>query len=331
MKPIYFPFTYIPKSVGKELFACFGQTAVYQISATKIPDEMQKLSQDGVLDLRIPVESDGILLDKIRKEYHSWLNSHQGTESAFLKAMAGKIPFFDESASSQIRSDIKKTLKQIPSKEKPDPLFNAGLFLHMAQEFDFQKKRLNQDLMDIETIEEDLMKNLKGENDDTQTQDVTRKALEKEDPGRYMTTRRIEAWASLMSQDPQVSGLFITSSPAVLEHIIEIVPEMEQVIRFDAIPMDTDKIEAFSKWQDDLMETLEMLVTKNWPVSIDTMSPPPGLHRSERHIALTLYIVPHKTPHECFAGCVGTDLFPAEPTTTGTEFKNTLIGFVENR
>jgi len=329
MKPVYFPFTYIPKSVGKALSACFRQTAVYQISGTKIPEEMQELVKDGILDIRIPVEVNGEFLDKILKDYRAWVNIHQGTETAFLKAMANKIPFFDESASSQIRADLKKIGKQIPPEEKPDPIFQAKLFLHMAQEFDLQKKGLDQDLMDIDAMEDDFMKNLKWEDDDDHARAVARRQWDKDDPGHFMTTERINAWVSIMLQDSQASGLFITTSRAVLEHLIDIVPEMEQVIRLDAIPIDVDEDETLSNWQDGLIETLEMLVTGNWPVPMDDIANPLEIPGSEEKVSLTLYIVPNKTPYEYFADCVETDVFQAESAKTGTRFKNTLIGLIE--
>jgi len=329
MKPVYFPFTYIPKSVGKALSACFRQTAVYQISGTKIPEDMQELSQDGILDIRIPVEVNGEFLDKILKDYRAWVNIHQGTETAFLAAMANKIPFFDESASSQIRADIKKTGKQIPAEEKPDPLFSAKLFLHMAQEFDLQKKGLDQDLMDIDAMEDDFMKNLKWEDDDDHARAVARRQWDKDDPGHFMTTERINAWVSIMLQDSQASGLFITTSRAVLEHLIDIVPEMEQVIRLDAIPIDVDEDETLSNWQDGLIETLEMLATGNWPAPMDDIANPPEIPGSEEKVSLTLYIVPNKTPYGYFADCVETDVFQAESAKTGIRFKNTLIGLIE--
>ena len=333
MKPTYFPFTYIPKSVGKALSACFRQTSVYQISGTKIPEKMQELVKDGILDIRIPMEINGELLDKILKEYRVWINAHQGTETAFLTAMANKIPFFDENASSQIRADLKKTGKQIPPEEKPDSLFNVGLFLHMAQEFDLQKIGLDQDFMNIEAMEDNFMKNLKGEDDDDQprARAIARKALEMEtgDPGHYMTTKRINAWISLMLQDPQASGLFVTTSRAVLEHLIDIVPEMEEVICLDTIPMGDDKEKVLSNWQGGLMEILEKLATENWPAPIDDMANPPEVPGSETNIALTIYIVPNKTPHEYFADCIETDMSHSESTKTATRFKNTIIGLIE--
>ena len=329
MKPIYFPFTYIPKSLGKTLSACFRQTAVYQISGTKIPEDMQELSRDGILDIRIPEEVNGEFLDKILKDYRNWINDHQGMETAVLKTMADEIPFFDESSSSQIRADLKKTGKQTLTEEKPDLLFYAKLFLHIAQEFDLQKKILDQDLMDIEAMEDDFMKDLKGEDDDDQFRATLRMVLEKDDPGHYMTTERINSWASLLLQDPQTSGLFITTSRAVLEHLIDIVPEAEKAICFDAIPMDVDKDETLSNWQDDLMETAEMLATHSWPASMDDVKNPPKVPGKETNIVLKIYIVPNKNPYECFADCVETDSFQTDSIKTSTRFKNTLIGLIE--
>jgi len=329
MTPLYFPFTYISKSVGKSLSACFRQTAVYQISDTKIPEDMQEMSQDGILDIRIPVEANGKFLDKVLKDYRNWINTHQGMETTVLKTMAHEIPFFDKNASSQIRADLKKTGKQTLAEEKPDLLFYAKLFLHIAQEFDLQKKILDQDLMDIETMEDDFMKDLKGEDDDDQFRATLRMVLEKDDPGHYMTTERINAWVSFMLQDPQASGLFITTSRAVLEHLIDIVPEMEQVIRLDAIPMGVDDDEALSNWQDGLIEALETLATENWPVPVDDLSNPPEIPGKENDVVLTIYIVPNKTPHEYFADCVETDMFQTGSAKTDTRFKNPLIGLIE--
>ena len=329
MNPLYFPFTYIPKSAGKALSTCFRQTAVYQVSGTKIPEDMQELSREGILDIRIPVEVNGEFLDKILKDYRAWVKIHQGTETAFLAAMANKIPFFDESSSSQIRADLKKIGKQIPLEEKPDPLFNAKLFLHMAQEFDLQQKGLDQDLMDIDAMEHDFMKNLKWEDDDDHARDVARRQWDKDDPGHYMTTERINAWASLMLQDSQAPGLFITTSRTVLEHLMDIVPEMAEVICLDAIPMGVDEDEALSNWQDSLMESLEMLATENWPIPMDDIANPPEVPDWETNVELTICMVPNKTPYECFADCVETDVLQADSTKTSTRFKNTLICLIE--
>lgn len=290
---------------------------------------MQKLSRDGILDIRIPEEVNGEFLDKILEDYRNWINTHQGTETAVLRTMADEIPFFDESASSQIRADLKKTGKQIPTEKKTDPLFNAKLFLHMAQELDLQVKILDQDLMAIEAMEKDFMRNLKGEDDDDQAQATMQMVLEKDDPGHFMTTERIKAWISLMLKDPQGSALFTTTSRAVMEHLMDIMPDMEQVIRFDAITMGVDEDKTLSNWRDDLLETLKNLALENWPVPMEDLSHPTEIPGIKSNAVLTIYIIPNKSPQDCFASYVESDVFLAEPAKTELRFKNTLIGLIE--
>ena len=329
MKPIYFPFTYISKPAARALAACFAQTAVYQISSSKTPDEMRESTDDGIFEIRVPVNDDGEKLDAIVKEYRTWADVHRGSEINFLKFMVDKIPLFDETATSQIRADIKNTDEKAPPRKKIDPLFHARLFLHMAQELDVQNDRLSRDLMAVETMEEDFMKELKGENEDDPARPVGIKTLETDDPGHYKTQERLEFWTLLMQQDPQVSGLFITNSRAVLDLLMDRVSEMEAVSRFDAIPAGVPDVEALGVWQDELIKHLENLASHPWPAEIEAISDPPKVLESKSNVALTLFIVPGKTPHEFFSDCVETDVFQAAFKYDSTRVKNTLVGLIE--
>jgi hypothetical protein len=329
MKPIYFPFTFISKPIVEALSACFKQTAVYQVSSQKVPENMQEWRKSGTLDIRIPVEGDEKKLDKILADYKAWINLHQGSEIAFLKTQADKIPIFDETSSSQIRDDIKKKIRENQSQEQPDDLFNARLFLQIAQEFDLQNIELKQDLLLFETKEQDLMKNLKGENEDLHLKIAGNRTLEADDPGHYMTKERIMSWTRLMQHDQQVSGLFVTSSRAMLEYLIDIAPEVEKLICFDAIPVFENRVEEMERWQVGLMESLEMLATNQLPSSTDGIFNAPAAEGCERKVALTLYIVPGETPHDFFVRCVEGDLFCAKDENQKTGIKNTLIGLFE--
>ncbi|MGA8179914.1 MAG: hypothetical protein WB792_07620 [Desulfobacterales bacterium] len=331
MNPIYFPFTYIPESTAKALAACFGKITVYQMSGAKVPDDMQNMLDNSILDIRVPMEINGGLLDSIYKDYRAWINTHQGTEIAFLKTMARKIPFFDKDASSQIRSELKKTTRQIPTHEKPDSLFNAGLFLHMAQEYDLENERLSRDLMNIDAMEADFMKDLKGEEDDIQAGNTEHAAIKFKDPGRYMTTERMAAWAPVMLKDPQDFGLFITTSRDVIEHIVDNLPETNPIIRFDTVPVGADEDDTWVNWRNEFMKSLEMLATHSQPDAMDNITNPPEVSGSETNVSLTLYMVSDKTPRECFRGFVDTDALQDDLIKTGTGFKDTLIGLVEMR
>jgi hypothetical protein len=330
MKPVYFPFTFMTKPVCQTLAACFRQTAVYQFSSIKIPDEMQQWEESGILDIRIPIKYDGDKLDAILKQYRSWANSHQGSEIAFLKARAHKIPFFDETSTRQITADIKsKGGRQNRSQEKPDPLLNAALFLHLAQEYDMQNLTLTQDLKNIEAMEQDFMTDLKGENHALDEEITLEKTLEVYDLGHYMPKERIQAWARIMQQDRQGSGLYFTTSRSVFETLIDSAPEAELVGVLDAIPVVDNEVEELETWRDELMKHLEMLSAIVWLAKTDSMTAAPEIPGCETTVSLTLYIVPGKTPHEFFARCVENDSMGVDDKKYGTKFKNTLIGFIE--
>jgi hypothetical protein len=330
MKPIYFPFTFMTKPVCQTLAACFRQTAVYQISSIKIPDEMQQLEKSGILDIRIPVKYDGDKLDAIVKQYRSWANLHQGSEIAFLKSRTDKIPFFDEDSTRQITADIKsKEGRQNRSQEKPDPLLNAGLFLHLAQEYDMQNLTLTEDLQAVEAMEQDFMKDLKGDNHALDEEIALEKTLEVHDPGHYMTKERVHAWTRIMQQDQEGSGFFVTTSKSVFEFLIDSTPEAELVGVLDAIPVVDNAVEALETWRDELMKHLEMLATVVWIAKTDPIITAPEIPGCETTVSLTLYIVPGNTPHEFFARCVENDSIGVKDKIAGSKLKNTLLGLIQ--
>jgi len=330
MIPIYFPFTFISKPVCQTLAACFRQTVVYQISSIKIPDEMQHWGERGILDIRMPVKYDGDKLDAIVKQYRSWANLHQGSEMAFLKSRTDQIPFFDENSTRQITADIKsKEGRQNLSQEKPDPLLNAGLFLHLAQEYDMQNLTLTEDLQAVEAMEQDFMKDLKGDNHALDEEIALEKTLEVHDPGHYMTKERIHAWTHLMQQDQQDSGLFATTSRSVFESLIDSAPEAELVGVLDAIPVVDNEVEALETWRDELMKHLEMLATVVWIAKTDPIITVPEIPGCETTVSLTLYIVPGKPPHEFFNRYMEHDVFNDKEKHLKVKLKNTLLGFIE--
>ena len=59
IKPIYFPFTYVPEWVAEALAVCFGRFTVYQPSGRKPPPEMQTWIDANVMEVRVPVQTEG--------------------------------------------------------------------------------------------------------------------------------------------------------------------------------------------------------------------------------------------------------------------------------
>lgn len=291
---------------------------------------MQQWEKSGILDIRIPVKYDGDKLDAIVKQYRSWANLHQGSEIAFLKSRTDKIPFFDENSTRQITADIKnKGGRQNRSQEKPDPLLNAGLFLHLAQEYDMQNLTLTEDLQSIEAMEQDFMKDLKGDNHALDEEIALEKTLEVHDPGHYMTKERVHAWTRIMQRDQEGSGFFVTTSRSVFETLIDSAPEAELVGVLDAIPVVDNEVEVLETWRDELMKHLEMLATVVWIAKTDPIITAPEIPGCETTVSLTLYIVPGNTPHEFFNRYVEHDVFNYKEKYRKVKLKNTLLGLIQ--
>jgi hypothetical protein len=122
---------------------------------------MQKWAESGGLDIRVPVKEDEERMDSILRDYRDWLNLHQGGDVAFLKTLKDAIPYFDETSTSRIRSDIRKKAEgprsdKEPAIEKNDVLLQARLFLLAAQELDVQNFSIIREIRQFEEMEQDL-------------------------------------------------------------------------------------------------------------------------------------------------------------------------------
>lgn len=328
MKPIYFPFTYISEPAAAALSACFKQTVVYQPSRYNIPAEMEKWAESGLIDIRIPVFGDEHKLEAILKDFRGWANLHRQGALDFLKAWSGKIPFFDETLVSQIRADISKRNGTDQAPKESDDIFSARLFLHIAQEFDLHNIGLNRDLRSFETMEQDLFKNLHGEDEVLHMHTVGKELFHADDPGLYLPVQRLKAWTKLMQQDREMSGVFITTSRFVFDELVDKLPGSELVIGLDSIPLHADRDE--TKWQDGFLESLNMLSNNAWPVSTDGMFAVPSPNRHDQYVSIKLYIAAGEIPYDVFTRCLAGNSLQAELQTGAARFKNTLIGIIES-
>ncbi|MBU4345629.1 MAG: hypothetical protein L6247_04395 [Desulfobacteraceae bacterium] len=334
MKPIYFPFTCIFDLSAEMISAIFGQTVIYRPSSNNPPEMMQELAKRGAINIRMPVKKDENKLNAILKDYKSWLNLHLGDKrgmTLFFKTHADKIPFFDDTFTAQIRADIRKNTQQKQPEIKPDPLFNARIFLCIAQEFDTQNWEINQKLFMVDKMQQNLIENIKGEIDSSYIENAENNLPESYEPesydqGAYMTAERIKAWALLMQHDQQESGLFITNSSSAFEHLIDKASQAEIIVGFDSMPLQKNSIEKADKWRDNFMKQLEIIARNPWPTSTDKIVKPPFTKNSDAKVLLTLAIVPGETPHEFFAGCCGYN--PPE-SKEKSQFQNTLLGLVD--
>ena len=332
MKPICFPSTCIPEFVSQALTACFGQFVVYQPLAGKIPAQMRSWVEKGILEIRIPVTRDQIELESLMKNYLSWANLNfngSGLKPPLLQTWKDAKPFLEASSSSQVVADIKAQLHGKPASKALDPLLAARLFLYFAQEFDRQNQEVARQLERHRQKEVELIRRLKME-DDYLTAMFPKEDIQKpDDSADYMVLDRLGAWTRILLKDSDVSGIFITHIPAVLQELLDQSPTAEKLLSFESIPTGTATTEKLTPWREQLVSALSHIVEHKWPPTSGRLPDQPSLSAAGKTVSLGVYLVPDKMPRDFFSHCAQIQPPERDVACAAGRFKNTLIGLIE--
>jgi len=332
MKPICFPSTYVFDSVARALTACFGQFIVYQPLAGKIPEPMRSWVEKGILDIRVPVTEDQEELEAMVKNYMRWADLHfdgSGLKPPFLQTWKDAIPFFNASSSSQVVADIKEQVHGKPASRVPEPLMTARLFLYLAQEFDRQSQEVARDLQRHRQQEAELIQQLKME-DDSLTAEFHKEAVQiPDDSADYMVLDRLEAWTRILLKDTDISGIFITHIPAVLQELLDKTPTAEKLLHFESIPTCTAMTAEFASWRQQLVSDLAHIVEHKWVPTTGRPSDQTDFPAAATTVSLRVYLVPDQMPRDFFSHCAQIQPPDRDASCPGGRFKNTLIGLIE--
>jgi len=263
MIPIYFPFTYLSGPVAAAIQACLGPLVVYQPSGRCVPESLRQLEKAGRVDIRLPEQSEEEKLDRIRKAYSRWAAIHQGNRLDYLKARGAAVPFFEEMSTAQIKADIKKDA----APPAPDPLFNARLFLQIAQDFDAQNDELRRQLLLTNQAERDLYRHLKGQDEPNSRERLKAKMIAGPVREEYMTFERLTAWGTLFLHDRRLHEskkkfFMVTPSRAVLEILQEHSAGIRQVLCVKNIPLESRQELSDLEWRENLSGQLTALGEK---------------------------------------------------------------------
>ncbi|MDA3895291.1 MAG: hypothetical protein PF482_03970, partial [Desulfobacteraceae bacterium] len=210
MKPIYFPFTYIPESVADSLSRFLGRIIVLQPVLNNQPELLHRLEEDRQIEIHVPFTEDEDRLNACSKDFQQWGRTHQGDEAS-LKGIF-KDGFSNQTFTAQIRTDILKS--DVDTVVEPDPVFPSRLFLLMAQDLDLQQSAVDRELALSIDDEMALFTSMTGEG---KILDPPKESYIKNDYGTYMTGSRISAWFNLIKKDVEESAFFVTNSQAVLD------------------------------------------------------------------------------------------------------------------
>ena len=332
MNPIYFPHTYVPQWVAETLAALFKQFTVYQPSGRKLSSEMQPWVDADVMQVRVPVPTKDETLAKVAKEFRSFAGLH--TDSGNLKTAAfwgqqGTIPHFAESTVSRIISDVKKSSRSAPAEADFDPLFNAQVFLDFAQEFDRQSAEINREIGESEQHSLDLFKEIRGEKENGISAAPLSAGIQVEDPAEYMALDRLNAWIRLFMFDPVDSGLLITSSPAVFNHLIENQTALQQVIQAESLPVTDANDDAVLSWRDSLLKRMKQLIESRGGPGKHALGEVPLPQGQRSNVRLTLYLVPGQGAADIFARIFDDKTVETQRSDQKAEFGHTLIGLID--
>ena len=332
MKPIYFPFTDVSDHVAEALSACFGQFILYRLLSGNITEPLQVWINRGVADVRVPVSGNEDELITAVKNYQTWADLHRDSsreKAAILKSHMDPMPFFNELSTRKIVEDIKKNIPGNSSTQIPDPVLSAQIFLYFAQEFDRQNHELTEDLNHHQQQEAELIRQLKMEEDPVAIE-FRNTPTNLPDPfADYMIADRLEAWTRVFCRDPKVSGLFVTHSAAVLEHLLDRASTAARVMHLDSIPLSGHKTGGRESWQERLDLNLVRLVDQDHIDASGKSMEPLDLPAADNTVSLSVYRVPDQTPHEFFTHCAEIDRPVADVPHRKTQFRNTHIALIE--
>lgn len=219
-KAVLFPFTYISPEIARAIYRRLGCLVVYQPVSGQTPPEMNRLSEEGIIEIRYPVlGGEDRLMDTCRA-YRRWGDIHQGNTAALKQGMQSWSA--SEMRPSAIRSEILSGARG-EQEQRDDPLSAARLFLQMAQIYDMQQAELFMDLESSDRSEALLFEELTGGDAGDIFPAAKRLVPDRntDDTGLYLADARMTAWGALARNDTQKPAVYVTHSRAVVDFVAD--------------------------------------------------------------------------------------------------------------
>jgi hypothetical protein len=337
MPTLYLPFTHISRARAAFLSRRLGRLSIYQPADAPLADDLYELSQKGVIEIRVPPGVDGARLASLKSEYRAWAELHKdrhGLNTGAFLAEKSRIPFFGPDSTAHIHWELKKLKNQEPAVECSDPLLNSRLFLALAEEHDRQMAAVDQDLKAINGLEEKLLGSLMGEAREIPLSASPQGPAADADPGAFMTVERIGAWSCLFLADSQAVDCLVTDSRAVMDQLLEDVPEMLPIPEVSDLLGSASDPSAASAAGYSADQVLAELVRADDPLALaeqyarkfsSSASPAQDLFPGSGHVASGI------SPRQLFKRYSDTFCREAGNQTIAKDVKNTVIVWLDIR
>ena len=145
----------------------------------------------------------------------------------------------------------------------------------------------------------------------------------------YMISDRLEAWIRIFSQEPEDSALFVTHSPAVMEHLLDRTSTAARILRLESIPSASEQSPEKEAWQDKLAASLARFADPEQTETGGDWIEQPALTAADNTASLSIYRVPDQTPLEFCARLAAMKSPAAGPSLRKSKYGSTLIALVE--
>ena len=292
MIPLVFPHTYLSERMMQRLSLVFPRVGVYLPSDLDVPAQMRRWADSGRVDLRFPVTGDTRQMAAVLKAFRSWASAQSGgagVDLSLLKAYHSHPPFLDAPFAAQIQTDIRQRSTSPPADPDTQPsesdrLFNARVFLSIAQQLDEQADALDRDYAAVDSRQQELLRELQPDQRPGAAGFGPRADVNDSATEPYMPAERLDAWAQLAAADPIQSGpdattLFVTGSRQVWEQVVEPPPEGAALDHLPAVALAVEMTDSLDRWRQAFMKTIAELTGGGREPSgarIELPDPPPA-------------------------------------------------------
>ena len=332
MIPIIFPYTYLSPRVLEPLSTLFGKVLIYQPVDKLFPADLEESSRSGKIEIRIPLKDNDKKLKAILKEYRTWADLHHISQREYHKITHRLNLPAQDPMSSQIRQEIKDRMSGEKEHDTLTPSDNARLFLALAQEFDMQQTGLSMEINQIQDMQQQLFRDLRGDGPGESNSFSSAESPQPESSG-YMASERLSTWSHLLCHDTQPTCVFITTSSEAFQMVSKQAGLIQPLSGLDKRPVDISHKEnpweggqAFIDYLDQLTKAEEGAL----PVQPFEDMNATAVGR-ECNVRLTVSMVPNQSPAEVFGKLIHPPINETAATDTDTLCRNTVLALIELR
>lgn len=324
----FMPFTYLPDALIGPLTRAVGPVSVLQPLETLVTPALQNAAEQGLLSLRPCKALDTGMLERAIKDFTGWADLHQGRSgdlAGFFKANAASGGREPTESSSQIKDRVRRGGAPV-SGQTADPLVQAALFLCLAHTYDRQQAALASELSAVQNMQDRLDHILRGVAESKAAWGAPT-AGGPADRGLYMTDQRVHAWARLSLGIADAAGLFLTTSRAVWDHMLDTLPDAVRLGPWRLDPSASGQPRDAMVQADGLQEMIGLLARS--PDPRRAALPPKGYEEGAASgAALTICALTGCPPRAMLARLLNIPPAEGAPDLEKPVLRNALIGHI---